>query len=133
MERLDSRSKYPSDLEEYLGTYGMHFNKKLYHFAVSMMKNHKGETMQPWDLDRVDEFLKFNGVSVKNKVGYDVAYVLTMGLADYFGSSIPDDKHLALFAQDYCDDPDGSPTRAFDEFIAKCVALGEPVFWSEML
>lgn len=120
-------------MEEYLGMYSYHFNKKLYHFAVSMMENHKGERIKPWDLDRVDEFLKTNGVSVKNRVGYDAAYVISMGLADYYGSSIPDDKHLALFVQDYLDDPDGSKTRAFDEFFIKCVSLGVPIFWDEML
>ena len=120
-------------MEEYLGTYGRHFSKKLYNFAVSKMRNHKNEKMQPWEIDRVEEFLRSNGVTVENKVGYDAAYVMFMAMADYFGSSIPDDRHLALFIKDYQDDPDGSKTRSFDEFIARCVALGEPIFWSEML
>lgn len=113
--------------------YGRHFSKKLYHFAVSQMRNHKGEKMQPWDLERVEKFLKDNGITLNNNVGYDAAYTISMALADYFGSSIADDRHLALFAQDYLDDPDGSETRAFDEFYIKMIALGSPVFWSEMV
>ena len=43
------------------------------------------------------------------------------------------EKRLAMFVKDYVDDRDGSPTRAFDEFYIKTVALGIPVFWDEML
>lgn len=120
-------------MEDYLSEYGYHMNKRLYQFAVSTMRNHKGERMQPWDLERVDEFLRTNGVAVSNKVGYDAAYALSMGMSDYLGSSVPDDKHLALFVKDYVDDPDGSRTRAFDEFWIRCVAMGVPIFWDEML
>ena len=120
-------------MQEYLGEYGYRFNKRLYHFAVSLMRNHKGEKMQPWDLEKVDEFLKGNGVTLKNKVGYDHAYVLMMAMSDYYGSSIPDERHLAMYVSDYQDDPDGSPTRAFDEFYIKTVAMGIPIFWDDMI
>jgi hypothetical protein len=36
--RLDTYSKLPSGLEDYLSCYGWHFNKKLCDFAVSQMK-----------------------------------------------------------------------------------------------
>lgn len=120
-------------MEEYLSEYGYHFNKRLYQFAVSRMRNHKGEKMNPWDIDRVDEFLKNNGVTVNNNVGYDLAYVLSMASSDYLGSSVPDDKHLALYIKDYADDPDGNKTRAFDEFYINCVAKGVPIFWDDMI
>ena len=72
-------------------------------------------------------------VQLKNNFGHDAAYVLSMARADYFGSSIVDDVHLAKYVSDYLDDIDGAKTRAFDEFYIKTVAMGIPVFWDEML
>ena len=120
-------------MESYLEEYGHHFNKRLYHYAVSLMRNHKGEEMKPLELDRVNEFLKSHGVTVKNNVGYDCAYTVMMAMSDYLGSSVPDDRHLALYVQDYVDDPDGNETRAFDEYYINCVRKGVFISWADML
>lgn len=120
-------------MEEYLEDYGYHFNKRLFEFAVDMMEDRSGQPLKPWDKQKTTEFLKALGVTLKNDKGHDAAYVLNMARADYFGSSIADEQHLALFVRDYLDDKDGSPTRAFDEFYIKTVAMGIPVFWDEML
>ena len=120
-------------MEEYLGEYGYHFNKKLFEFAVSMMRDRSGRTLQPWDKEKTEEFLRTYSINLKNNHGHDAAYVLNMARADYFGSSLPDDARLALFVKDYLDDFDGSDTRAFDEFYIKTVALGVPIFFDEML
>lgn len=120
-------------MEEYLEDYGFHFNKKLFEFAVSMMEDRNGQPLKAWDKEHAEQFLKANGVSVKNNMGHDAAYVLNMARADYFGSSIADEPHLALFVKDYLDDRDGASTRAFDEFYIKTVALGIPIFWDEIL
>lgn len=120
-------------MEEYLSEYGYHFNERLYKFAVSMMRDRNGAKIQPAEKDRVEVFLRTQGVSLENNLGHDAAYVLAMARADYLGSSISDDKHLAMFVKDYLDDPDGAKTRAFDEFYIKTVALGIPIFWDEML
>ena len=131
--RKDSRTKYPSAMEEYLSEYGYHFNERLYQFALSMMKDKAGNKLQGWSKDRTAEFLRSNGVTLENNHGHDASYVLSMARADYLGSSIIDDKRLALFVKDYLDDPDGAKSRAFDEFYIKTVALGIPIFWDEML
>lgn len=120
-------------MEEYLEDYGYHFNKRLFEFAVDMMEDRNGQQLKPWDKQKTSEFLKAHGVSLKNDMGHDAAYVLNMARADYFGSSIVDEQHLAMFVKDYLDDEDGSITRAFDEFCIKCVALGIPIFWDELL
>lgn len=133
MERRDSRVKYETSMEEYLGDYGYHFNKRLFEFAVSMMEDRNGARIKPWDKEKTEEFLKAHGVKLNNDKGHDAAYVINMARADYLGSSIADDQHLAFFVKDYMDDPDGSKTRAFDEFWIKSVALGIPIFWDEML
>lgn len=120
-------------MEEYLSEYGYHFNERLYLFAVSQMRDKNGKVMQPWDKEKVSTFLQNNGVNLSNNYGHDAAYVLMMAMSDYYGSSIADERHLALFVKDYQDDPDGAKSRAFDEFYIKTVAKGIPIFWDEML
>jgi len=122
-----------TSFEEYTDQYGLHFNKKLYEFAVSMMTDRNGNRLKPVEKDKVTEFLRANGVTLKNDKGYDAPYVHAMAKADYFGSSIADDAHLALFIRDYLDDPDGTRTKAFDHFVVDCRAHEEPIFWDEML
>lgn len=119
-------------MEEYLEEYGYHFNKHLFDYAVSMMVDRSGKRLQPWDKEKVTTFLKNSGINLQNNYGHDAAYVLNMARADYFGSSISDEPHLALFVRDYIDDPDGSSTRAFDEFYINCIGKDIPIFWDEM-
>ena len=120
-------------MEEYLEDYGHHFNGKLFDFAVGMMRDRSNQRLKAWDKTKAEEFLRNYSIGLKNNYGHDAAYVLNMARADYFGSSLSDDQHLALFVKDYLDDPDGSDSRAFDEFYIKTVALGIPIFWDEML
>ena len=120
-------------MEEYLSDYGYHFNKRLFEYAVGMMEDRNGQPLKSWDKEKTETTLKAYGVSLKRNVGYDAAYVINMARADYLGSSIPDDAHLALFVKDYLDDKDGAESRAFDEFYMKTVALGIPIFWEDVL
>ena len=122
-----------TDFDNYLDMYGPHFSKKLYEWAVSMMRERNGNHMQPMTKEQASDFLKNNGVTLKNDKGYDAAYVLQMAKADYYGSSIKDDGNLARFVVDYLDDIDGSKTKAFDHFVVDCRAKGEPIFWSEVM
>lgn len=119
--------------EEYTDQYGCHFNKKLYEWAVSMMRDRNGSSIQPMQKEQVTEFLRANGITLKNDRGYDAAYVHAMAKADYWGSSIVDDAHLALFVRDYIDDADGTKTKAFDHFVVDCRAKEEPIFFDEMM
>lgn len=120
-------------MEEYLEEYGYHFNKRLFDFAVSMMDERSGNKLKPWDKEKTETFLKNNGISLRYGLGHDAAYVLNMARADYWGGSISDEQHLALFVKDYIDDPDGSETKPFDHFYIDCVAKGIPIFWDEMM
>lgn len=126
-------------MEEYLFNYGFHFNEKLFRFAVAMMQGKREDMMTKaeWESvtgkDKLKELMRTNGITLNNSVGYDAPYVYAMAKSDYFGSSIPDEHHLLLFVKDYLDDVDGAESRAFDEFFAKTVALGIPIFWGDML
>lgn len=132
-ERLDDYDMMPRGMREYLSYHGRHFSKPLYEWAVGMMSGRNGEKIKAVGKDIFDEKMKTNNVTLKNDLGYDGPYVWCMATADYMGSSITDEPHLAKFVKDYLDDPDGSPTRAFDEFYAKTMALGIPILWEEIV
>lgn len=120
-------------LEEYIGMYGYHFNKKLYEFAVSQMKPISGDKVTPKSKEEVAQFLTANGVTVKNNKGWDVPYVHAMLYADCWGSSYKTEKDLAQGIKDFQDDIDGYDEKAFDSFVVKCRAKRSPIFWDEFL
>lgn len=122
-----------TSFEEYTDQFGCHFSKKLYEWAVSMMEDRNGNRMKPMSKEQVTEFLRSRGVNLNNDKGHDAAYVMMMAKADYFGSSISDDAHLALYVRDYLEDPDGYDTKAFDHFVVDCRGKGEPIFWDSMM
>lgn len=132
-ERLDARVRHIPALDEYLETYGYNINKPLFEFAVSKMVDRDGSRHETVSKEQVQEILKANGIKLSNDKLHNAAYVYNMAMSDYYGGSITDEAHLAMYVQEYIDDPDGSETRAFDELYAKFVALGIPVEWSEML
>ena len=133
MDRLDYYDIKPAGMDAYLSHYGYHFSKPLCEWAMSMMEDRNGNKLPKLDKQIVDKALKSHGISLKNDWGYDAVYVWAMALADYFGSSITDEQHLAKYVKDYLDDRDGSETRAFDEFYAKTVALGIPITWEDVI
>lgn len=135
--RLDMRDKFPSGMEEYLGTYGWHFSKKMCDWATSKMyktdANGKRNFIIPMTKDGVDEILKRYNIKLDNKVGYDYVFAANMCMADYMGSSIEDERHLALFVKDYVDDQDGYSELPFTRFYADCIGSGTPIVWEDML
>ena len=133
MNRRDLRTKYSSYMEDYIEDYGHHFNKSLFDFATSMMKDKDGNALKVWDKTKTDEVLTSHGIKIKNNLGHDAAYVMNMARADYYGGSLKDENQLVLYVKEYLDDIDGAESRAFDEFYIKTVALGIPIFWDEML
>lgn len=132
MDRLDMYERKPSGMEEYLSNYGWHFSKAMCMWAISMMKDRKGERVKPRDKAEIEELLKANGMAVDTK-GYDIVYVYAMAKADYGGSSITDEARLAKFVGDYLSDPDGYDGIAFTRFYADCIAKGIPIQWDDML
>lgn len=135
--RLDARDKFPSGMEDYLSVNGWHFSKKMCDWATSKMfkKDINGEEnyITPMTKEGVDELLRRFNVIVKNKIGYDYVFAANMCMADYMGSSIADEKHLALFVKDYVDDPDGYKTLPFTRFYADCIGSGTPIIWEDLL
>ena len=126
---LDSFDVKPKDMVNYLKYYGLHFNKKLCEFAVSKMNHNK----IPISKDKAEEILEKHGVKLKYNELYDHVYVINMGNNDFLGSSIPDEKHLALYVKDVIDDEDGYDGIVFNRWYADMSRLGIPIDWEEML
>ena len=119
----------PSSMKRYLKYYGQHFNKKLCQFAISKMDHGK----MPIPKEQVDNILNKNNIELENNELYDYVYVYNMGNNDFMGSSITDEKHLALYVKDVIDDKDGYDGIVFNRWYADTVAQGIPIEWDEML
>lgn len=123
----------PSEMRAYLRAYGWHFNKALCDEAVSKMSGRDGKPVQPTSKEDVEKLMEQHSIKLKNNAGYDAVYVFNMAMADYYGSSILDKQHIAMFVKDYLDDPDGTPTRALDEYVGRCIGAGTPIMWEDVL
>ena len=133
MDRLDHYEDMPREMRAYLKAYGWHFNKALCEGAVSKMTNREGKPVQMMSKEEVSELMKQYNIKLKNDVGYDAVYVFCMAMADYLGSSLTDKQHVAMYVRDYLDDPDGTSTRALDEYVGRCIGAGTPVMWEDVL
>lgn len=131
--RLDDREEFPTGLEKYLSMYGWHFSKKLCNFAVSNMRKDSGEKIVPITKEALDLLLAKNGIELDNKFGYDYVFVANMCKADYLGSSVPDEAHLAKFVKDFVDDYDGYSELPMTRFYADTIGKGIPIIWEDML
>ena len=88
---------------------------------------------QPITKEQAEEILKKHNITLDNNSLYDHVYVINMGNNDYLGSSIPDEKHLALYVKDVIDDKDGYDGIVFNRWYADTVTVGIPIEWDDML
>ena len=126
---LDTYDDRPRSMKNYLKYYGQHFNKKLCDFAVSKMDHNK----LPISKEKVDEVLMRHGIKLNHNELYDYVYVYNMGNNDFMGSSIIDERHLALYVKDVIDDEDGYDGIVFNRWYADTVSEGIPIEWEDML
>ena len=96
-------------------------------WAVSKMYKKDEKPITPMTKEKVEDLLKRYGIKLENDFGYDSIFVANMGVADYMGSSIEDEKHLASYIKDYIDDPDGYEGLPFTRFFADCIGSGTPI------
>lgn len=126
----------PAGMINYLRYNGPHFNKKLCDFAVSFMEKKIGNIMQPispMTKEQVDVLLSNNNIVVKNGQLYDTVFVANMGKADFLGSSIPDELHLAKYIKDVIDDDDAYDGIVFNRWFADMSRKGIVINWEEMI
>ena len=130
---LDSYDAIPEEQRAYFMNYGKNFNEKMCRFAVSMMRDRKGNKVEMVKKDDLEKKLKENKIEIENDVMYNGVYVFAMCMADFMGSSIEDEKHALLYVKDYIDDPDAADGQVFNRFFADCVNAGIPIDWAEMI
>ena len=125
----------PAGKREYMMHYGEHFSKAAAKFAIDEMKksSQNGDKIKMKSLEEIDEFLSAYGVTLKNDKGYDKVYLYAKGMADFLGSSIPDEMHLAKYIKDVLDDEDGYEGMPFVEWYHKVLHLGIPVMWEDIM
>lgn len=135
MER-NLKNIYPDGMEEYLEIYGWHFSKKMCEWAVSRMYkvvNGKKEPIKPYTKEDLESFLEKQQISISKVKGYDHVYIANMCKADFLGSSIPDEQHLAKYVGDVINDPDGYDELPFSRFYADCITTKTPIIWADMI
>lgn len=128
--------EYPEAMLAYLRNYGPHFNRKLFEFAVKGMTkwiDGKEQNITPFTKDNVENILNNNGVNIRNGQLYDCAYIANMCKADFLGSSITDERHLALYIKDVIDDIDAPDGLLFNRFYADCCYSGVAIPWEDVL
>jgi hypothetical protein len=134
--RTGSYDEIPEGMKAYINNYGCHFNKKLYHEAVSRMYKEAGgrkEYMKPYTKEQVDSMLESYGIKLKRNKLYDACYVASMCAADFLGSAVPDEKHLAMYIKDVVDDPDAEEGFIFNRFYADTVFMNNPIEWEDCI
>ena len=129
---LDSFVSIPSFMRKYLQNYGWHLNKAVYEYAVSLMRKDNSK-IEPIAKEFVDKILRQYNINLDNNVGYDYMFVANMCKADYYGSSIEDEKHFALYIKDTIDDEDTADGTTMRRWYATMVANGVMVHWEEIV
>lgn len=131
-----SYDEIPEGMKLYLNNYGCHFNKKLCMEAVSRMyteENGKKKKLKPYTKEQVDDLLSSYGIELEHNKMYDACYVANMCANDFFGKSVPDEKHLAMYVKDLLDDPDAEEGFVFNRFYADTMFMNNPIDWEEMV
>jgi hypothetical protein len=127
----------PEDMKTYLSYYGMNFSKKLYEFAVSNMRREsadgKMEKVKPMTADELKSLLSKHNIEIEHNDLYNALYLAAMVKADYWGSSIEDEEHLAKYIEDTLCDVDASEGQVFARYLADCSVGGCIVHWESMI
>ena len=128
----------PREMRAYLRNNGRHFNKKACELAVRNMRKYnettrRMERIEPLDKTDVDELLKNNGITLDDARGYDYVYVANMCKADFYGTAIEDERHMALYIKCVIDDADAVGGMTFNRWLADCDTNGISIDWEDLL
>lgn len=135
---LDSFDILPKEMRAYLRNYGYTFSKRACEYAVKKMRRKnqatgRTEPIDAMDKEKAEELLTKHGIKLEKNIGYNFVYVLNMAIADYYKSSIKEEKDLAQFVKDTIDDVDGNPDNIFRKWLVCMDGDGEPVDWEEII
>lgn len=127
----------PEDMLIYMRNYGPHFNKKLCRFAVGLMEKKGSDGIKrpitPITREETEGLLARQDIHIERGQLHDCTYVANMCKADFLNSSVPDEKHMALYIKDVIDDVDAPDGLVFNRFYADCCYKGIAIEWEDML
>lgn len=127
----------PEDMKTYLSYYGMNFSKKLYEFAVSNMRREtadgKMEKVKPMTAEELKSLLSKHKIEIEHNDLYNALYLAAMVKADYWGSSIEDEEHLAKYIEDTLCDVDAAEGQVLARYLADCSVGGCIIYWESMI
>ena len=129
---LNTFDPLPEVFIRYFRINGMHFNKRMYEYAVSLMysedaEGNKKNAPQVTREDFLAVMAKY-GVKIPAEAVYDGMYVWSMTCVDS-PKSIPDERTRAIHVQEYINDPDQRPGFVFNRFYNDTVWNGIPIDW----
>lgn len=135
---LDSFDILPTEMRSYLRNYGYSFSKKACDYAIKRMRRKnvatgKSEPIEPMNKEKAEELMTKYGIKLEKNIGYNFVYVLNMAIADYYKSSLKEEKDLAQYVKDTIDDVDGNPENIFRKWLVCMDGDGEVVDWEEMI
>jgi hypothetical protein len=87
----------------------------------------------PFTKEEVEALLARQGVVVERGQLMDATYVACMCRADFIGSSIADERHVALYIKDVIDDVDAPDGLLFNRWYADMCYKGIAIEWEDML
>lgn len=127
----------PEEMKNYLSYYGMNFSKRLYEFAVKNMRREgadgKLEKVKPMSVEELKALASKYKIEIENNDIYNALYLAAMVRADYYGSSIEDEEHIARYIEDTLCDVDAEEGQTFARFLADCSLKGCIIHWDEMI
>lgn len=124
MEDLTNYDIKPKEFINYLRYFGSHFNKKLCDFACEQLDK------KDFTKEKVDALLKQYNIELKKAKLYDAVYIANWAKSVFYGSSISDDKHFALFLKDIFE-KEGD--LVFNRWYADMCKQGIPIDWEDMI
>lgn len=119
-------------MDEYVARHGWHFSERAAGYAASLMETRDGKPLSPLTAEEVDAMLTAQGVKLRRKEGHDRVYVANMAKADFWKSSIEDERHLAMYVRDVVDDVDAPEGHIFRRWLSDIKARGAEVNWDEL-
>ena len=114
----------PEAFVNYLRYYGNHFNKKLCEFACEKLR------VKDYTKEKVDQLLKSYNITIEKAQLHDAVYIANWCKSIFYGSSISDEKHFALFLKDIFEK---EADLVFNRWYADMAKKGIAIEWEDMI
>lgn len=114
----------PKEFINYLKYYGPHFNRKLCEFACKQFSK------QDYNKEKLNILLQAYNIELEDSQLHDGVYVANWAKSTFYGSSIQDEKHLALFLKDIFS-KEGD--LIFNRWYADTSKRGIAIEWEDMV